>query len=114
NRRRPPRLPGGRVSDVLAFAKYHATGNDFLIVDDLDGSATPFDVPALCDRWTGVGADGVIRVTVGSTAPFRFHLTNADGSVAAMSGNGLRCLGAYLRGAGGLGGAGGRARAPAR
>jgi diaminopimelate epimerase len=90
------------VSDVLAFAKYHATGNDFLIVDDLDGSATPFDVPALCDRWTGVGADGVIRVTVGSTAPFRFHLTNADGSVAAMSGNGLRCLGAYLRGAGRL------------
>jgi diaminopimelate epimerase len=90
------------VSADLRFAKYQATGNDFLIVDELDGPPQPFDVPALSDRWTGVGADGVIRVRAGVAAPFRFDLTNADGSAAAMSGNGMRCLGAYLREAGRL------------
>jgi diaminopimelate epimerase len=81
----------------LRFAKYQAAGNDFLIVDEVGGAAGALDVPALCDRWTGVGADGVIRVASGGAAPFRFDLTNADGSAAAVSGNGLRCLGAYLR-----------------
>jgi diaminopimelate epimerase len=90
------------VIGELRFAKYQATGNDFLIVDEIDGPAPAFDVPALCDRWTGVGADGVIRVTPGGAAPFRFELTNADGSAAAMSGNGMRCLGAYLRDVGRL------------
>jgi diaminopimelate epimerase len=85
------------VTSELRFAKYQATGNDFLIVDEIDDAAPPLDVPALCDRWTGVGADGVIRVTVGRSAPFRFDLTNADGSAAAISGSGMRCLGAYLR-----------------
>jgi diaminopimelate epimerase len=43
-----------------------------------------------------VGADGVIRVTRGTAAPFAMHLTNADGSLAEMSGNGVRCLAAFL------------------
>jgi len=90
------------VTSELRFAKYQATGNDFLIVDEIDDAAPPLDVPALCDRWTGVGADGVIRVTVGRSAPFRFDLTNADGSAAAISGNGMRCLGASLRDGGRL------------
>jgi diaminopimelate epimerase len=90
------------VTSDVRFAKYQATGNDFLIVDEVDGPAPSLDVPALCDRWTGVGADGVIRVRAGETAPFRFDLTNADGSPAAMSGNGMRCLGAYLRDGGRL------------
>ena len=90
------------MTSELRFAKYQATGNDFLIVDEIDDAAPPLDVPALCDRWTGVGADGVIRVTVGRSAPFRFDLTNADGSAAAISGNGMRCLGAYLRDGGRL------------
>ena len=90
------------MTSELRFAKYQATGNDFLIVDEIDDAAPPLDVPALCDRWTGVGADGVIRVTVGRSAPFRFDLTNADGSAAAISGNGMRCLGASLRDGGRL------------
>ncbi|MGZ8570731.1 MAG: diaminopimelate epimerase [Actinomycetota bacterium] len=80
----------------LRFAKYQASGNDFLIVDELDAPVGELDAPALCDRWLGVGADGVIRVTAGRAAEFRFGLTNADGSSAEMSGNGMRCLGAYL------------------
>jgi diaminopimelate epimerase len=85
------------VTDALRFSKYQASGNDFLIIDELEGPAVELDVPALCDRWVGAGADGVIRVRPGATAPFRFDLTNADGSSAEMSGNGMRCLAAYLR-----------------
>ena len=81
----------------LALCKYQASGNDFLLVDELDGPAGDLDVPALCDRWLGVGADGLIRVGRGETAAFSFALTNADGSPAQMSGNGMRCLAAWLR-----------------
>jgi diaminopimelate epimerase len=84
------------VRRELRFAKYQASGNDFLIVDELDGSVGDLDVPALCDRWLGIGADGLIRATAGRSAPFAFALTNADGSAAEMSGNGMRCLGALL------------------
>lgn len=85
------------MTRILRVAKYHASGNDFLVVDDRDEPAGELDVPALCDRWTGVGADGLIRVGRGNEAPYRFDLTNADGSAAAMSGNGMRCFAAYLR-----------------
>jgi diaminopimelate epimerase len=84
------------VSD-LRLSKYQASGNDFLLVDELDAPVGDLDVPALCDRWTGVGADGLIRVGRGSVAAFSFDLTNADGTPAEMSGNGMRCLAAWLR-----------------
>ena len=82
----------------LPFAKYHAAGNDFILIEDLDdGVALSADeVMVLCDRWCGIGADGVIRVTRGGDVPFAFHLVNADGSPAEVSGNGLRCLGAFV------------------
>jgi diaminopimelate epimerase len=85
------------VTRRLALSKYQASGNDFLIVDELDTSIGPLDVPELCDRWFGVGADGLIRVGRGDAAPFSFSLANADGTPAEMSGNGMRCLGAWLR-----------------
>jgi len=88
------------VTAEIRLTKYAASGNDFLIIDELAAPAGSVDVPAVCDRWTGVGADGLIRVSAGAAAPFRFDLTNADGSAAQMSGNGMRCLGAYLCDAG--------------
>jgi diaminopimelate epimerase len=81
----------------LALSKYQASGNDFLIVDELDASVGALDAPELCDRWFGVGADGLIRVGRGEAAPFSFSLANADGTPAEMSGNGMLCLGAWLR-----------------
>lgn len=83
---------------ALAFSKYEAAGNDFLVIADPQDRRpiTADEAGVLCDRWTGVGADGVIRVTGGADAPLGFHLSNADGSSAAMSGNGMRCLGAYV------------------
>lgn len=81
----------------LSVSKYQASGNDFLLVDELDAPMGPVEAPSVCDRWFGIGADGLIRVGRGRAAPFSFALTNADGSAAAMSGNGMRCLGAWLR-----------------
>jgi diaminopimelate epimerase len=85
------------VTRSLSVAKYQASGNDFLIIDAFDSPAPAMDVPALCDRWFGVGADGIIVVGRGSAAEFSFGLTNADGTPAEMSGNGMRCVGAWLR-----------------
>jgi diaminopimelate epimerase len=79
----------------MKLEKYHGLGNDFLILLDLDG-LHPVDgaaARALCDRHTGVGADGLIRVTAGpAPIPYAMELYNADGSRAEMSGNGIRCL----------------------
>jgi diaminopimelate epimerase len=84
----------------LRVSKWQAAGNDFVIVDDLAseiGTLAPEAVRRLCDRWFGVGADGLIRLCPGTATPFRFELTNADGSPAELSGNGMRCLGAFLQ-----------------
>ena len=79
----------------MTIEKYEALGNEFLIVVDPAGRK-PLDVEMvrrLCDRRTGVGADGVIRVTPGRDgADLRMDLRNADGSRAEMSGNGIRCM----------------------
>jgi diaminopimelate epimerase len=81
----------------LRIWKYHGTGNDFVMLEDLEDER-PLDealVAALCDRHRGVGADGVIRITRGDAAEHDFFMDyrNADGSLAEMCGNGIRCLG---------------------
>jgi diaminopimelate epimerase len=82
------------MSKPLAFSKYQAAGNDFLLVDERSGSSglSSATIRALCDRRRGVGADGVIAV---SADPLRMRLVNADGTPAQISGNGLRCLAAF-------------------
>ena len=79
----------------MRLTKHHGLGNDFLVLLDLEGTqpVTPELAVALCDRRTGVGADGLIRVTAGQgEADVAMLLLNADGSEAEMSGNGIRCL----------------------
>ncbi|MDP9386895.1 MAG: diaminopimelate epimerase, partial [Actinomycetota bacterium] len=80
---------------ILTLTKHHGLGNDFLVLVDLEGRH-PVDAGlarALCDRHRGVGADGVIRVTAGTEgADVTMQLRNADGGLAEMSGNGIRCL----------------------
>jgi diaminopimelate epimerase len=79
----------------MRFAKYHGTGNDFVMIEDLEDrvTLTPALVAGLCDRHMGVGADGVIRVAPSDRADFFMDYWNADGNVAEMCGNGIRCLG---------------------
>lgn len=79
----------------MRLTKHHGLGNDFLVLLDLDGihPVSPEQGVALCDRHTGIGADGLLRVTAGTGgADVTMRLLNADGSVAEMSGNGIRCV----------------------
>jgi diaminopimelate epimerase len=84
--------------DELKIWKYHGTGNDFVMLADLE-DARPLDpalVASLCDRHLGVGGDGVIRVTRDREGnDFFMDYRNADGSLAEMCGNGIRCLAAF-------------------
>ena len=87
----------------LAFRKYHGLGNDFIILDGRDeppkltALLTPEKVRFLCDRHVGVGADGILVLEQGKNVLFRMVLFNADGSLAEVSGNGLRCFLLFLR-----------------
>jgi len=81
---------------VLEFAKYHALGNDYAVLERaaLPGDATPELVRRVCDRHRGLGADGVLLREPGS--PHRVRIFNPDGSEAEKSGNGLRIYARYL------------------
>lgn len=82
---------------VIPFVKATACGNDFLIVD---GMFLPDNIgdfsKRLCDRHHGVGADGVEWLLPAQDADISARLFNADGSEAEISGNGTRCVAAYL------------------
>jgi diaminopimelate epimerase len=83
----------------IPFAKFHGLGNDWLVVgaEGLPHSLRKFS-RAILERHTGIGADGLLVLVPAResshTACLRFF--NADGSEAEMSGNGLRCAGAFL------------------
>jgi diaminopimelate epimerase len=81
--------------DELRIWKYQGTGNDFVLIEDVDDRVSVDEELArrLCDRRFGVGADGVIRVAPAEGADFFMDHRNADGSLAQMCGNGIRCLG---------------------
>lgn len=74
---------------LLRFTKHHGLGNDFLV--HIGGDVDASMARTLCDRRTGVGADGLISVTASDRDELRWVLFNADGSRAESSGNGLRC-----------------------
>src|SRR5438105_2885298 len=82
---------------AIPFVKASACGNDFLVIDGMH--ARP-DLAALsrrlCDRHNGVGADGIEWLFPATDADVRARLFNADGSEAEISGNGTRCVAAYL------------------
>jgi diaminopimelate epimerase len=78
---------------MMRFAKAHACGNDFLIVE---GACDPELAERLCQRHTGVGADGVEFFEQTGARTGRIRLANADGSIAEISGNGTRCAAAWL------------------
>jgi diaminopimelate epimerase len=82
----------------MRFSKYHGTGNDFVMIQDLEGrlALDPTLVAALCDRHMGIGADGVIRIAPSEAADFFMDYWNADGQIAEMCGNGIRCLAKYV------------------
>jgi diaminopimelate epimerase len=83
---------------LIPFTKAHACGNDFLIVteDDATGYNWAELTRRLCSRNTGIGADGIEFFAWTGPKSGRIWLNNADGSIAEISGNGTRCVAAWM------------------
>lgn len=84
----------------MNFTKMHGIGNDYVYINCLDGYPKQ-DLSELAirlsDRHTGVGGDGIILICPSDCADFKMRIFNADGSEAMMCGNGIRCVGKYVR-----------------
>lgn len=88
---------------TFPFVKGHGTRNDFVVLPDLEavvhGDLEPDLVRRLCDRRSGIGADGVLRVVRGDLdggAAWFMDYRNADGGVSEICGNGIRVFARYL------------------
>jgi diaminopimelate epimerase len=84
----------------IPFTKAHGAKNDFLLTwsSDVPEGDLPAIARAVCDRHTGIGADGwlIVSPPADSEAEGAIHLFNSDGSVPEISGNGTRCVAAFL------------------
>ena len=81
----------------LKFSKYQGTGNDFIMIDNLNGQwdeLSTFQIQQLCDRKFGIGADGLIKINTSTGYDFEVDYYNADGS-QSFCGNGARCAVAF-------------------
>lgn len=91
---------------VVEFTKMQGAGNDFLVIDNRFYRFSDAELKALAERWcprrTGVGADGLLALNPPDedAHAYRMRYLNADGSWAAMCGNGARCLVRYALDAG--------------
>ncbi|MGB9406811.1 MAG: diaminopimelate epimerase [Terracidiphilus sp.] len=83
---------------MIPFTKAHACGNDFLIVTEeaVQGRDHVELARRLCARNTGIGADGIEFFAWTGPKSVRIRLRNADGSIAEISGNGTRCVAAWM------------------
>lgn len=84
---------------ILQFTKMNGAGNDFVMVDNRDGtkSLSKERIAGLCDRHRGIGGDGLIAVEGTREMP-RMRYYNADGGEAEMCGNGARCFARFTAG----------------
>ena len=89
---------------VISFTKMHGLGNDYIYFDCIK-SVLPMVLlpvvadyaPRLCDRYKGIGADGLVFILPDNEADYRMRIFNADGSEAEMCGNASRCVALYLK-----------------
>jgi diaminopimelate epimerase len=82
---------------MIPFVKAHACGNDFLILEEaVAGGAHAALARKLCARNTSIGADGIEFLERRANGELFLRLFNADGSEAELSGNGTRCVAAWL------------------
>ena len=85
------------MSSPIIATYGHGTENDFVILFDPDSQyvITPSQIDAICNRSSGIGADGFIRITKPDGKWFMDY-SNSDGSIAEMCGNGIRVMARYL------------------
>ena len=81
----------------IKFSKFHGAGNDFVMINAIKTPVTLSDdqVKEICDRRTGVGADGLIMVLPSEKYAFRMKYYNCDGHESTFCGNGGRCIAAF-------------------
>jgi len=79
----------------VKFTKMHGCGNDFIVVDEAV-RIDPARARVLCDRRTGIGADGILVIGTPAGRRWPVVIHNADGSIADACGNGSRCVARYL------------------
>ena len=83
----------------FSFVKYQGTGNDFVMLDNMDGkynAMTIAQIQAICDRKMGIGADGLIKISKHPDCDFEVEYYNSDGS-QSFCGNGARCSVAFAK-----------------
>lgn len=82
----------------MDFVKMHGLGNDFVFIKDKTGQDKDYTAlaRAMCNRHTGIGADGLIVIVDSRVADVRMRIINSDGSEAEMCGNGIRCFAKYV------------------
>jgi diaminopimelate epimerase len=82
---------------TVPFVKAHARGNDFLVIEETQGQGQHAAMAKkLCARTTGIGADGIEFYEKKPDGTYFLRLFNADGSEGELSGNGTRCVAAWL------------------
>ncbi|HLI77547.1 MAG TPA: diaminopimelate epimerase [Acidobacteriaceae bacterium] len=88
---------GDALTGTIRFVKAQARGNDFLVIEESLAAGRHAEMARkLCDRHTGVGADGIEFLDRRADGTLFLRLFNADGSEAELSGNGTRCVAAWL------------------
>lgn len=82
----------------MDFVKMHGLGNDFVFIEDKTGQDKDYTAlaRAMCNRHTGIGADGLIVIVDSRVADVCMRIINSDGSEAEMCGNGIRCFAKYV------------------
>ena len=83
---------------LVPVSKLHGTRNDFILIDERPQRLTNYSefAKSVCERRTGIGADGVLVLLKSLNADVQMRIYNADGSEAEMCGNGIRCVARYL------------------
>lgn len=82
----------------MEFTKMHGLGNDFIVVwgePELPANAAQL-AEELCNRFFGIGADGLVYILPSTKADFMMRIMNSDGSEAEQCGNAIRCVSKYV------------------
>ena len=82
----------------IQFDKYQGAGNDFIILDNRPGKYSPitrFQITFLCNRFKGIGADGLIMINYNKSSDFQMQYFNSNGYESSFCGNGARCAVAF-------------------
>ncbi|AIQ29460.1 MULTISPECIES: diaminopimelate epimerase [Paenibacillus] len=82
----------------MEFTKMHGLGNDFIVVfgeEELPGNASELAV-TLCNRFFGIGADGLVYILPSERGDYMMRIMNSDGSEAEQCGNAIRCVSKYV------------------